>query len=413
MTLKEHSWSKIDSFVGNHTHAALLNYRPCPICESLHLPRSLLIFDDFQFYTDSDVEPKRAKIQEVQCQECHGVYLNPCYSRTGFSYLFAEASQSYGSTEGRIQEQIDWLFSRHLLDEGGVFLDVGCYEGKFLSSLPKSIRRIGLDIDAQAIARGREHYGADGIELIHGLFETFQCPALPDVISMFHVLEHLANPFEALAHLWKISHSETRLIIEVPVLEYGRTNDINGFMSVQHMTHFSMHSIGRLMSYAGWEILERQQMLDYNGHRIMAKKGEVSSEVGGSGSDSVELLKYLEHWYQNLKRVSCLIESWPRVARVVIFGGGVHNEFLYQVTQLFTRDATCEYLIVDSDPLKQGKSWRGLSIFSPECLREVDWSDCFLIISSYGAQEDIAQVAANLGVPPAAIKRLYDNVHSY
>jgi SAM-dependent methyltransferase len=405
-------WSEIDSFAGNHTHAALLNHRSCPICGSLYY-RTLLVFDDFQFYTDSTEAPKRARIQEVQCQNCHGIYLNPCYSTTGFRYLFAEAGQSYGSTDGRPQEQIDWLFSRGLLDEGKAFLDAGCYEGRFLSVLPKGIRRLGVDIDAPAIARGQGRYGANGVELIHGAFETFQCPIAPDVISMFHVLEHLADPFEVLGHLRSISHDETRLVIEVPVLEHGRTNDINGFLSVQHMTHFSLQSVGQLMNRAGWEILERHQMSGYNGHRILAKPGEASGEVIGNASDRLKVLEYSEHWYRNLTEVSRLIESWPRTSRAVIWGGGTHSEFIYQVTPFFQQDPRREYLVVDSDLLKQGKSWRGLSILTPESVRKVDWNDCRLTISSYGSQESIAQAAAKMGVPHSAVDRLYDRVQIY
>ena len=405
-------WSRIDSFVGSHTHATLLNHRPCPICGNLDY-RTLLVFDDFQFYTDSAEEPKRARIQEVQCKNCYGIYLNPCYSTTGFHFLFAEAGQSYGSTAGRPQEQIDWLSSRGLLDDGKAFLDAGCYEGRFLSLLPKGIRRLGIDIDAPAIARGQDRYGAAGIQLIHGAFETFHCPIAPDVISMFHVLEHLANPYEVLTHLRSISQGETRLVIEVPVIEHGATNDINGFLSVQHMTHFSLHSLAQLMHRTGWEILERQQMSDYNGHRILAKPGVASDCMSGSTSDRLRVLEYFEHWYRNLATVSRRIESWPKASRTVIWGGGAHSEFIYQVTSFFQLDPHHEYLVVDSDSLKQGKSWRGLSILSPEKLNNVDWDNCRLVISSYGGQERIAEIAEKIGVPHSLIHRFYDHVHAY
>ncbi|WP_432743824.1 class I SAM-dependent methyltransferase [Methylobacter sp. G7] len=405
-------WAKIDSFVGNHTSPALTVHRPCPICGTLHC-RTLLVFDDFQFYSDSEEQPKRAQIREVQCQSCHAVYLNPCYTSSGFGYLFAEAGQSYGSTEGRPQEQINWMGVRGLLDEGKIFLDAGCYDGRFLSGLPKSIRRIGIDIDAPAIVRGQERYGLDGVELIHGAFEAFQCPVEPDVISMFHVLEHLANPVEVLRHLRSISHEETRLIIEVPILEYGKNNDINGFLSAQHMTHFSAHSLGELMSRAGWEVLERQQMSDYDGHRILAKPGGSSIEVMGDVSDRTRVSEYFENWYRNLSEVARKIESWPRTSRMVIWGGGMHSEFLYQVTPLFLQDIQCEYIVVDSDPIKQGKSWRGLSILNPNILKEVEWDDCLLVISSYGGQENIAKAAASMNVPDSVVKRLYDYVTVY
>jgi SAM-dependent methyltransferase len=405
-------WARIDSFIGNCTHAALLNRRACPICGCLN-DRTLLVFDDFQFYTDSAVEPKRARVQVVQCQDCHGVYLNPCYSKTGFRYLFAEAGQSYGSTEAHTAEQIGWLFERGLLDDGKVFLDVGCYEGKFLSLLPKGVQKLGIDIDAPAIARGQVRYGADEVELINGAFETFMSPIEPDVISMFHVLEHLPDPHEVLRHLRSISHDETRLVIEVPVLEQGATNDINGFLSVQHMTHFSQHSLGQLMMRSGWTVLERQQISDYNGHRLLAKPGESFTKATGSAVDRTHVLHYLGQWYRNLAEISRLVEAWQTINRMVIWGGGAHSEFAYQVTPVFQQNSLREYLIIDSDPLKQGKSWRGVSILSPEILRVVDWNSSRLLISSYGSQEVIAQAAASLGVPDAAIYRLYSHVEVY
>ena len=55
----------------------------------------------------------------------------------GFKILFDEAGQSYGSSEGRPQEQIDWLLSKDQLREGSSILDVGCYEGSFLARVAR------------------------------------------------------------------------------------------------------------------------------------------------------------------------------------------------------------------------------------------------------------------------------------
>lgn len=406
------TWKKVDSFIGNSTNPALTGHRPCPVCGCLH-SQVLCVFDEFQFFTDSATIPKRAKLEEVQCKQCHAVYLNPCYTSAGFSYLFAEAGQSYGATEGRPNEQIDWLTKRGLLEQGKIFLDAGCYDGRFLAGLPATLRRMGVDLDAPAIGRGQAMYGADGVELIHGAFESFRCPVAPDVISMFHVLEHLANPLDVLRHLRLISHNQTKLVVEVPVIEHGKTNDINGFLSAQHMTHFSIRSLENILKKAGWVVVEACQMPEYNGRRVLATPADVVDTIVGDANDSIAMSEYFSHWYGNLAAISQRLQLWNDVPRMVIWGGGMHTEFLYQVTSLFKQNLEREYIIVDSDPLKQGKSWRGISIFHPSILKNISWDKCRLIISSYGSQDVISSEAQLLQVPPDRVGRMYDQIDAY
>ena len=412
MRLNANKFSKIDSFVGNSSSQVLAAYRPCPICGKLKSDNVITI-DDFQFFSDSAELPKRTQVSVVQCRHCHALYLNPCYTPTGFGYLFEEAGQSYGSTADRQIEQVEWITVRGLLEKCTVFLDVGCYDGTFLRHLPNYVRRIGVDIDKSAIDRGNSRLFGYGIEFMHSPFESFRCPEKPDVISMFHVLEHLSNPFEVLSNLCALSHSNTCLIIEVPVIEHGKTNDINGFFSVQHMTHFSLKSLAELMSRTGWDIIERTQMEGYNGHRLLAKPGIASIEVVGDVYDRIHLYKYLEHWYRSLAEISVKIDTLASISRMVIWGGGMHTEFLYQKTSLFFQNPLREYQIVDSDPLKQGKSWRGIRIDSPDSLSNFDWSETKLLISSYGGQEVIAESANNIGVPEESVFRLYKNIMVY
>ena len=92
---------------------------------------------------------------------------------------------------------------------------------------------------------------------------------------MFHVLEHLADPYKTLRNLRQNSHAETRLVIEVPVIEKGFTNDLNGFLSIQHATHFSFNSLKLIMERAGWQILRwRDHALQWLPHRHQTGDGQ-------------------------------------------------------------------------------------------------------------------------------------------
>jgi len=405
-------WSKVDSFPGNFSSAALTTHRPCPICGS-NRTRPILQFDQFQFYSDSDKLPKRVDLKEFQCLDCFALYLNPCYSEYGFQVLFAEAGCSYGSTEGRPQEQIDWLSARGLLRSGSRFLDAGCYDGGFLAKLPDDLERIGVDIDEPAIERGRRRLAQQKVQFILGDFENFLVDQPLDTMTMFHVLEHLPRPGVVLRNLRSMAHAGSRLVVEVPVLEHGLTNDINGFFSVQHMTHFSRTSLQNCMASAGWRIQESKQQEDYNGFRVVGIPAELVDTPEKDPNAVALTHEYLAHWHQALLNVERRLLSIEETPRCILWGGGAHSEFLYQTTSFFQCRSGREYAIVDSDPMKQRKSWRGIRICSPDSLRDVSWKNVCLVVSSYGNQPDIAKAAMDLGVPPERILTLYETVRVY
>ena len=410
-------WSKVNTFLGNSCSNTLTFHRSCPICGSLQ-SRPVLELQNFQFYSDSFVVPKRVDLREHLCLACSALYLNPCYSNYGFQILFEEAGQSYGSSAEHTNRQIEWLFELERLEAGYTILDVGCYEGGFLSKLPPNLNRIGVDIDGLAIERGRELHEKDGISLYQGDFETFEFEAKPpETITMFHVLEHLARPVEVLEKLGSISGKNTRLVVEVPTLENAKTNDINGFFSIQHMTHFSCQSVKHCLHKGGWEIETTFNAPDYNGYRVVAKlldKNKKTNFKNTNSYDDVQLLvDYMANWYESLRIVETKLKHVDPDRRLIIWGGGAHTEFLYQCTSLFQKCENTRFIIVDSDPLKQGKSWRGINIYSPDLLKNINWSNTDLLISSYGGQEAITSRAEYLNVPIKNLIRLYDTITSY
>ena len=77
----------------------------------------------------------------------------------------------------------------------------------------------------------------------------------------------------------------------------------------------------------------------------------------------------------------------------MIWGGGAHTEFLFQTTSFFHTYNNSDFIIVDGDPLKHGNSWRGINIFSPDILDKFNWDNKALLISSYGSQDTIKEIA--------------------
>src|SRR5579871_1242467 len=176
---------------------AYVSWRPCPVCAG-ERHRPVLDYRNFQFYTDAEVS-KQATIREVQCLDCFAVFMNPVFNTLGFATLLAEAGGSYGSTPGRYGEQTAWLLEQGLLKAQTTLLDIGCFDGTFVSKLPEGIRGIGVDIDRQAIRRAQSAFGASGTRrFICADFEAVEVDEAIDVITMFHVFEHLPRPVEVL-----------------------------------------------------------------------------------------------------------------------------------------------------------------------------------------------------------------------
>ena len=382
--------------------------RGCPVCGKAELGTPVSYYKYFQFFTDSGELPKRCDVVDVVCDSCLALYKNPCFSEEGLKVLLAEAGRSYGASEGRESEQVEWLQSSGLLLGCDVFLDIGCYDGQFLSLLPESINRIGVDLDMPAIQRG---YARDrSIQLIHSSFECFRLPARADVITLFHVLEHLTDPNAVLRRIHQESSAHAKLVVEVPILERGCTNDVNGFFSVAHLTHFSRRSLHSILSTSGWKVEERTDVPDYNGYRVIAVKSRPKphSSLPHNG-DRAYLQENLRSIEFSRAKVREKLEVIRDDDKVIIWGAGLHTEILFHTTQLF-KSGGREFLLIDSDLMKQGKTWRGIPILAPDSALPVVGNTDWLVVSSYQGQSAITNAARKLGFSDRKVIRLYDFV---
>jgi hypothetical protein len=404
-------WAQVDSGPRGFTSPALTAHRPCPVCDSLW-NRPFLELSDYQFYLDDPETPKRATVRNVECGDCFAAFLDPVYTTTGFALLFSEAERSYGTTEARVAEQASWISERRLLADGVTILDVGCYSGDLLAVMPAGVRRTGVDIDAAAIERGRRRLGATA-ELIVGDFESFPVSMSPDCITMFHVLEHLQHPRPVLARLRDASHGDTRLVVEVPVLEGSPTNDLFGFFAPQHTTHFSRRSLTNCLAQAGWRAIESHQQPDYNGYRVLCKPAEPRPPLAGDPEDAVRVRTLLADWHRAAVEAIRACARLAETERCVIWGGGMHLEQIYATLPLFHARPDREYLIIDSDPVKHGGTWRGIDIVPPDVLNDPATKKVPLLVSSYGSQPEIVDAALKMGVGATEIVTLYDETRTY
>lgn len=142
--------------------------------------------------------------------------------------------------------------------QGGDLLEIGCGDGTFLHYLEVSgnWQVQGLEVSDVAVRTAHERYG---LELIHESVEAASLPAAHyDVVAMWDVLEHLANPRAALAVIRWAMKSDGVLIIRIPLEDgwdaraFGRY--WAGWDAPYHLVAYSLDRLERLMAEAGFRL---------------------------------------------------------------------------------------------------------------------------------------------------------------
>ena len=170
---------------------------------------------------------------------------------------------------GWVSEQMDAYYvpGRRLLEIGaniGLFLAVAAEQGWVVS---------GIEPSAWAVEQGRERFGVD---LRQGVIETLDvAPGSVDALVMLDVLEHLADPAEALRRMRPMMAEQGVLALATVNVEslHGRLRggDWPWFIR-SHLHYFRPATLTRMLSDAGfeaveWSVVPRSFHMSYLLHR--------------------------------------------------------------------------------------------------------------------------------------------------
>jgi len=153
----------------------------------------------------------------------------------------------------RIGGTIMWLEA----SQRGRFLDVGCGDGKLLQrmhNLGWNVEGIEPDNDAAEFVRSKFGLNVRGCNLEEAKYPD----ASFDVISMHHVIEHLADPVATLKECLRVLRQGGRLVLVTPnavgsgIKRYGP--DWRGLEPPRHLYLFTRRSIERSIRDAGFSL---------------------------------------------------------------------------------------------------------------------------------------------------------------
>jgi SAM-dependent methyltransferase len=219
---------------------------------------------------DYELATCRNRWRFVRCLACDHAWLHPrpalralgvIYPPHYYAYQYA---QQVHPLAARAKAWLDRGKIRRILRQGGGlprgYLDVGCGDGRFLRALealgvPRE-RLFGLELDPGVVGRlRREGYRADCARVEDA---TLVEPASLDLITMFHVIEHVDRPVAIVRKLAEWLAPGGVLAVETPNrrsldARLFRRTYWGGYHFPRHWHLFTTEGVVRLLGDIGLE----------------------------------------------------------------------------------------------------------------------------------------------------------------
>jgi SAM-dependent methyltransferase len=213
-----------------------------------------------------------AEFTVVRCGNCGLLRLDPRPSTAELSryyprdYWFAPDPNAAGRLEEAyrrivLRDHVHFVEAALREAGNGPLLDVGCGGGLFLGLMrERGFRVTGLDVssDAARVAWARQRVPAVCGTLDRAPLRTnaFAC------VTMFHVLEHLADPRVFLIAARDLLTAQGRLIVQVPNAASWQSRLLgrrwNGMDVPRHLFDFRANDLERLVESCGFEVVRRK-----------------------------------------------------------------------------------------------------------------------------------------------------------
>lgn len=236
----------------------------CPICKSDELQS---VFECKDFTVSQEVFPI------VRCNSCGHLFTNPRpFSKDLGAYYKSDTYISHSDTSKGIINKLYKLVRTYTLrkkanrimreKQSGALLDIGCGTGAFLNEMKKhSFRVQGIEPDEETADYARKRYELDvrGEEDLQLLSD-----ASFDIITMWHVLEHVSFPVERMKELFRLLKPDGYIFIAVPnpssldAKRYGP--NWAAYDVPRHLQHYTPDILDKLAQSTGFEIVKSYAM---------------------------------------------------------------------------------------------------------------------------------------------------------
>jgi SAM-dependent methyltransferase len=237
----------------------------CPVClDPASAPA--LIGTDYFF----QVTPRTFHLS--RCTACDSLFLDPLPEQADIAGFYP--ATYWWKSSSTALKKLEMLYRRAALRDHFTFivnaavkvhsssqppriLDVGCGSGTLLGLLKAhGFDVLGLDYSREAAAIARSE---NDVEVVVGsLAEAHFQDASFDLVTLFHVMEHVTNPGEVLGEVRRILKPTGRLVIQVPNIESWQFRFFRerwyGLDIPRHVIDYSNKALQQLLTRTGFTV---------------------------------------------------------------------------------------------------------------------------------------------------------------